>query len=237
MVDGTPKIRVLIADDHAILRSGLKLLVNAQPDMEVVAEAADGNEVVERTRQSQPDVVLLDLTMPGAGGMEALPKVLRESPASRIVVLTMHDDSAYLRSVLAAGAAAYVLKRSVDADLLTAVRTVRLGGIFIDPSLTGVLVQDVIAKGRRKPGSPRAMRLLSEREMEVLRMVARGFTSKQIADQISVSVKTVETYRSRLLEKLGLRTRSDIVRYALHMGLLTPEALDEQNPPASAARE
>lgn len=223
-----PKIRVLIADDHAILRSGLKLLVNSQPDMEVVGEGADGKQAIEMARETKPDIALLDLSMPHVGGMNALQAVVRDSRKTRVVVLTMHDDPAYLRSVLAAGASGYVLKRSVDADLLSAIRAVHKGGTFIDSSLADVLVQDAIATNQRKSARKLPTNLLSDRELQVLRMVAGGYSSQQIADQIYVSVKTVETYRSRLTAKLGLRTRSEVVRYAVRMGLLTPEMLENE---------
>lgn len=223
-----PKIRVLIADDHAILRSGLKLLVNSQPDMEVVGEGADGKQAIEIARETKPDIALLDLSMPHVGGMSALEAVVRDSRKTRVVILTMHDDPAYLRSVLAAGASGYVLKRSVDADLLSAIRAVHKGGTFIDSSLADVLVQDAIATSQRKSARKLPTNLLSDRELQVLRMVAGGYSSQQIADQIYVSVKTVETYRSRLTAKLGLRTRSEVVRYAVRMGLLTPEMLENE---------
>lgn len=223
-----PKIRVLIADDHAILRSGLKLLVNSQPDMEVVGEGADGKQAIEIAHDTKPDIALLDLSMPHVGGMNALEAVVRDCRKTRVVVLTMHDDPAYLRSVLAAGASGYVLKRSVDADLLSAIRAVHKGGTFIDSSLADVLVQDAIATNRRKSARKQPANLLSDRELQVLRMVAGGYSSQQIADQIYVSVKTVETYRSRLTAKLGLRTRSEVVRYAVRMGLLTPEVLENE---------
>ena len=221
------KIRVLIADDHAILRSGLKLLVDSQADMEVVAEAADGKQAIEKMRETQPEVALLDLSMPRSGGMEALQKIPDCCAKTRVVVLTMYDDPAYLRSALAAGASGYVLKRSVDGDLLSAIRAVHRGGIFIYPRLAKVLVQVVIVTKQARAGQAKPMKLLSDREMQVLRLVARGYSSKQIAGQIFVSAKTVETYRARLIEKLGLRTRSDLVRYAVHTGLLNPEAIDK----------
>jgi two-component system response regulator NreC len=142
-----------------------------------------------------------------------------------VLVLTMHDDPAYLRSVLAAGASGYVLKRSVDADLLAAIRAVHRGGTFVDPSLAGVIVQDALGKKSRKA---RPASILSERELQVLRLVARGYSSRQIASQILVGVKTVETYRSRLSQKLGLKTRSDVVRFAVQMGLLSPEMLEAE---------
>jgi two-component system response regulator NreC len=218
----------MIADDHAILRSGLRLLINAQADMEVVAEAPDGEQAVQAARKTRPDVALMDLTMPRTGGMRALEAIARDCPETRVLILTMHDDPAYLRSVLAAGASGYVLKRSVDAELLTAMRAVHRGGTFVDPSLADVLVQDVLAKKGAKARPKRPVNILSDRELQVLKLVARGFSSQQIAKQILVGVKTVETYRSRLAQKLGLRTRSDVVRFAVQMGLLTPETLEAE---------
>jgi DNA-binding NarL/FixJ family response regulator len=230
----THKIRVMIADDHAILRAGLKMLVNAQPDMEVISEASDGEKAVQVARETRPDVALLDLTMPRVGGMQALQQMARNCSETRVLVLTMHDDPAYLRSALAAGAAGYLLKRAVDAELLAAIRAVSSGGIFVDPRLANVLVQDVLAKRGTKVGSERSVKILSDREMQVLTLVAWGHTSAQIAKEIFVSVKTVETYRSRFAEKLGLRTRSDVIRFAAQMGLLTPEALESE--PGQSAR-
>ena len=216
-----PKIRVIIADDHAILRSGLKLLINTQADMEAVAEAADGDLTVEALHETRADVVLLDLAMPKTGGMAVLQKIVRDFPRTRVLVLTMHDDAAYLRSALAGGASGYIVKRSVDAELLAAIRAVHRGGIFVDPSLADLLIQDLLPKRDTTRGSAN---LLSPREMQVLGLVARGYTSQEIAEQILVSVKTIETYRSRLAVKLGLRTRSDLVRFAIRMGLLSPDA-------------
>jgi len=216
----------MIADDHAILRAGLKMLVNAQADMEVVAEASDGKKAVQAARETRPDVALLDLTMPGVGGMGALQEMARSCRRTRVLVLTMHDDSAYLRSVLAAGASGYLLKRSVDAELLAGIRAVHRGGTFVDPSLAGVLVRDVIAKRGTKARSKGPVKILSDREQQVLTLVAQGYSSPQIAKRIFVSVKTVETYRARLADKLGLRTRSEMVRYALRMGLLTAESVE-----------
>ncbi len=225
----TRKIRVMIADDHAILRAGVRMLVNAQADMEVVSEASDGEKAVETARETRPDVALLDLTMPRVGGMKALQEMARSCRETRVLVLTMHDDPAYLRSALAAGASGYLLKRAVDAELLAAIRAVHRGGTFVDPRLASVLVQDVLAKSGAKVGPTQPVNILSDREMQVLRLVARGYTSAQIAKQIFVGVKTVETYRSRFAEKLGLRTRSDVIRFAVQMGLLTPETLEGES--------
>jgi len=229
----THKIRVMIVDDHAILRAGLKMLVNAQADMEVVSEAPDGEKAVQTARETRPDVALLDLTMPRVGGMKALEEMTRDCRELRVLVLTMHDDPAYLRSALAAGASGYLLKRAVDAELIAAIRAVHSGGIFVDPRLANVLVQDVLAKKGTKAPPARQVNILSRRELQVLSLVARGYTSTEIAKQIFVGVKTIETYRSRFAEKLGLRTRSDVIRFAVRMGLLTPETL-ESDPGGSA---
>jgi two-component system response regulator NreC len=216
----------MIADDHAILRAGLRMLINAQADMEVVSEAPDGEKAVQATQETRPDVALLDLTMPGGGGMKALQEIMRKCRKTRVLILTMHDDAAYLRSVLAAGASGYLLKRSVDAELLAAIRAVHRGGTFVDPSLAGVLVQDLLAKRGTKACSGRPVKILSDREWQVLSLVAQGHSSQQIAKRIFVGVKTVETYRARIADKLGLRTRSELVRYAVRMGLLTAESLE-----------
>jgi two-component system, NarL family, response regulator NreC len=228
------KIRVMIVDDHAILRAGLRMLVNAQPDMEIVSEAPDGEKAIQEVRETNPDVTLLDLTMPRVGGMKALQEISRNCRETRVLVLTMHDDPAYLRSALAAGASGYLLKRAVDAELISAIRAVHRGGIFVDPRLASILVQDVLAKKGTKTGPTQPANILSDRELQVLKLVARGYSSAQIAKQIFVGVKTVETYRSRFAEKLGLRTRSDVIRFAVQMGLLTPETLE--NEPDHSAR-
>jgi two-component system response regulator NreC len=224
------KIRVLVADDHAILRAGLKLLINAQGDMEVVSEAPDGDQAVRAARDKSPHVALMDLTMPGSSGMAALEEIARCCPDTRVLVLSMHDDPAYLRSVLAAGASGYVLKRALDTELLAAIRAVHRGGVFVDPSLAHVFVQDVLNRPADSSRAPRSLKILSERERQVLGLVAQGYGSQEIATQILVSVKTVETYRARIAEKLGLRTRAEIVRFAVQMGLLTAETLASTPP-------
>jgi two-component system response regulator NreC len=166
--------------------------------------------------------------------MKALQEMVQNCRETRVLVLTMHDDPAYLRSALAAGASGYLLKRAVDAELLAAIRSVHRGGTFVDPRLANVLVQDVLAKRGAKAGPTRPVNILSDRELQVLRLVAQGYSSAEIAKRIFVSVKTVETYRSRFAEKLGLRTRSDVIRFAVQMGLLTPETLESE--PGRSAR-
>jgi two-component system response regulator NreC len=212
-------IRILIADDHAVLRAGLRMLIAAQPDMEVVAEAADGQEALRKAVETRPDVVIMDLTMPGSGGIQAIERIRQEVAGTRVLVLTMHDVPAYLRSALAAGASGYVVKRAADAELLSAIRNVHRGRTVLDPTLAVMLVRGGLRKSET-PAPPRGSAdLLSPREREVLELVAQGYTNQQMADRLGLSVKTVETYRSRLVEKLGLQSRADLVRYALDSGL------------------
>ncbi len=213
------KIRVLLADDHAVLRTGLKLLLSAQPDIEVVGEAADGGEAMAKARALRPDVILMDLTMPGIGGSEATGRIKDESPGIKVLVLTMHDDPSYLRQLLKAGASGYILKKSADADLLSAIRAAHRGEVFLDSSLAAGLVDEVIRPaGPRRPRD--AYETLSDREREVLKWVARGHTNQEIAEKLFLSVKTIETYRARVAEKLGLRGRAELVRFAMERGLL-----------------
>jgi two-component system response regulator NreC len=217
----TGRIRVLIADDHAILRSGLRMLIDAQPDMSIVAEAQNGDEAIQSARTTKPDVVILDITMPQRGGMNSIAEILKINGSIRILLLTMHEEPAYLRTALAAGASGYVLKKSVDADLLSAIRAVNRGRMYVDSELASELLEHALPD--RTHESREATDVLSERELQVLKLVAEGFSSREIAEQILVGTKTVETYRGRFAEKLGLTSRADIVRYALEIGLLSPE--------------
>jgi DNA-binding NarL/FixJ family response regulator len=216
------KIRVLLADDHAVLRAGLKLLVNAEPDMEVVAEAGDAGEALRLALETGPDVAVLDLSMPG-GGLKAVEALAGQCPKTRVLVLTMHDDPAYLRSAMAAGAAGYVVKKVADRELLSSVRAVYHGAtIAFLSNRTGALGATGLGEPFPNRGLGRAT--LSNREQEVLVLLARGYTNRQIAQRLRLSVKSVETYRSRLLQKLGLKNRADIVSYALGTGVLSPES-------------
>jgi two-component system, NarL family, response regulator NreC len=216
------KIRVLIADDHAVLRAGLRLLINTQPDMTVVADAGDGAEAVRLANETKPDVVVMDITMPAMGGIEAIEQIRQAIPQTQILVLTMHDDTAYLRSALAAGASGYVVKKSADSELISAINAVYRGQMFVDLASSSGAIQEALLdrsnKDQDRPGDPKS--LLSQREKAVLRLVAEGYTNQQAADRLCLSVKTIETYRMRLAEKLGLRTRADLTRYALEIGLI-----------------
>ena len=218
------KIRVLIADDHAILRAGLRLLINNQPDMEVVGEAADGHEALRQARQANPDVLTLDLTMPGGGGLKALEGLRQACPQTRVLVLTMHEDPSYLRAALAGGASGYVAKSAVDAELLAAIRSVSQGRTFVSITLSDRGTHQVLGdQPTRNESPPRApVKLLSSREKEALELLAQGYTNQEVGTRLCLSVKTSETYRARIAEKLGLRSRADLTRYALEMGLLDP---------------
>lgn len=214
-----PDVRVVIADDHAVLRAGLRLLLDAQPGITVVGEAGNGSEVLHMAVALQPDLVLLDLTMPGLGGLEVLPMLRKAAPRSRILVLTMHDDESYLRQALREGASGYVLKKAADSELIAAIHSVMRGEVYVHPSLTRALLEDLL------PGEPDAAQnpweTLSERERDVLLLVARGHTSARIGEILNLSPKTVETYRARGMEKLGLRTRAALVQFALSHQLLS----------------
>jgi len=214
-----PPIRVLIADDHAVLRSGLRMLLKVQHDIDVVGEASDGSEVSRQALALQPDVVLMDLTMPGPHSGEVIRQVRRACPTTRVLILTMHDDESYLAAAMAAGAAGYVVKKVADSELVSAIRAVHAGRTFVD--LTQTLDPSRAPDTARAPRQ--APKELSRREREVLRLLAQGHSNQQIADQIHLSVKTVETYRTRLREKLGLKERAELYRFAVETGILDPK--------------
>src|SRR5947209_2947063 len=213
------KLRVFLADDHAVVREGLKALVNAQPDMVVTGEAGDGEAACEQVPQLRPDVVVLDVSMPKVSGAKAAERLRQECTGVKVLALTVHEDRGYLRQLLEAGAAGYVLKRAAAEELIRAIRTVAAGGVYLDPSLAGKVVGGFVRKPAGK-GTP-AGGELSDREEEVVRLTAAGYSNKEIAGRLELSVKTVETYKARSLEKLGLRSRSDLVRYALERGWLS----------------
>jgi len=212
------KLRVFLADDHAVVREGLKSLINAQPDMEVIGEAGDGRATCEQVLQLRPDVVVLDVSMPEMTGAQAAERLKLECPEVKVLALTVHEDKGYLRQLLEAGAVGYVLKRAAAEELIRAIRTVAGGGVYLDPALAGKVVGGFV----RKPSGKGALEesALSDREVEVVRLVAAGHSNKEIAGRLDLSIKTVETYKARSLEKLGLHSRADLVRYALQRGWL-----------------
>lgn len=216
-------IRVLVADDHPVVRTGLRTVLSSQTDLEVVGEAADGEEVVKLAAELCPDVVLLDLNMPRGGGAGCVRRIREAGTGARVLVLSMHDDPAVVRETLQAGASGYLVKQAVDAELVLAVRAVKRGEIYLHSSLTHALIEE--APGRLPAGAKGESRydLLSKREQEVFQWLIRGYTNQQIAGRLCLSPKTIETHRAHLLEKLGLRSRAELVQFALDHGLLTPE--------------
>ena len=230
------KRRILLADDHAVLRSGLRLLIDGQPDMEVVAEAGDGRDAIRRAGETKPDVVLFDLTMPQTNAMETIRHVTRTRPKAKVVVLTMHEHPAYVRAAVAAGAAGYVVKRAADTELLSVIHAVSHGARTVVPPFADGA--EVAAESVARPAEAARMRpprtLLSPRENQVLRLLAHGHSNRQIATRLKLSVKTVETFRARLSKKLRLRGRAALVRYALRTGLVTIENLSPESEPLDA---
>jgi len=224
-----PKIRVLIADDHAVLRAGLRLLIGTQADLEVVDEAGDGEEAVRRTMQSKPDLVLLDLSMPGPRGTQTIERLVRLDPSPRVLVLTMHDDPAYCESALQAGAAGYIVKKAADVELLTAIRAVHRGRTFVDLTRPGRPTEGrSIPRPSSPPSATAPRKELSRRETDVLRLLARGHTNQATAALLAISVKTVETHRKRLSDKLGLKSRAELFRFAVGSGLLEPADVTDE---------
>jgi two-component system response regulator NreC len=208
-------IRIVIVDDHAVVRSGLKLLLEGQEDLEVVGEAGDARTAVFEVRAQKPDVILMDVVMPTGSGIEATPAVLQEAPGAKVLILSMQDDPAYVREAFAAGASGYVLKEAADAELVAAVREVAAGQRYVHPALGARLVAAEADERARAEEDP-----LSEREHEILRLLALGHTNQEIASQLYLSVRTVETHRAHIMQKLRISTRAELVRYALERGLL-----------------
>lgn len=213
-------IRVLLVDDHKVVRMGLRALIDAEPDMHVVGEAENGVEGVRMTLDLQPEVVIMDISMPEMDGMEATRRIRQECPACHVLILTVHVQERYLFPVLKAGAEGYVMKSTADTDLIDAIRTVARGEAFLYPSATRMLLEDYLSQ-RQAGQFTDAYETLSEREREVLKLIALGNTAAQIADQLSLSPKTVDTYRTRIMEKLALGNRVELVKYALARGLLS----------------
>lgn len=212
------KLRILIVDDHQVVRDGLKLLINRQPDMEVADEAADGRSAATKAKELQPDIAIMDVSMPGMNGLDATKHLKKICPNVRIITLTRHAETGYLQQLLSAGASGYVLKQSSSSELIRAVRAVASGDSYIDPAITDKLIGSYL--NRQTSEGSKSSGVLSEREEEVLRLIAWGYSNKEIAAKLQISVKTVEAHKANASRKLGLTSRIGIVRYALLRGWL-----------------
>ncbi len=208
-------IRIVIADDHAVVRAGLKLLVEAEDDLEAVGEAGSAREAIFQARTLKPDLILMDVVMPDGSGIDAVPTLLHEHPEAKVLVLSMQDDPRYVREAFAVGASGYVLKEAADTELVAAIREVANGGRYVHPELGARMIAAEAAAERRAEEDP-----LSDREREVLRLLALGHTNQEIAKQLYISVRTAETHRAHIMQKLRLGSRAELVRYALSQGLL-----------------
>jgi DNA-binding NarL/FixJ family response regulator len=207
-------IRVLLVDDHAVVRQGFRMILGAQPDMEIVGEAGNGREAISQAAELQPDVVVMDVAMPELNGIEATRRIAESSPRARVLALSMHKDSVYVREILRAGAKGYLLKESIDVDLLTAVRAVAKGEGYLSPAVSEAVLSDY----RKHVTDP--LDLLSSREREVLQLIAEGKTNKEIAGALNLSVYTVDAHRGRIMEKLNLHSAGELVRFAVRKGLI-----------------
>ncbi|MEW6033361.1 MAG: response regulator transcription factor [Chloroflexota bacterium] len=212
------RIRVLIADDHAMVREGIRMILAAQPSIEVVGEAADGLQAIERTRELAPDIVLMDVAMPGLGGLEATLEVRKLYPRTRILVLSQYDNKEYVFRFLKAGASGYILKSAAGKELVSAIQSVHEGGSFLDPSIAPTVIEGYV-KG--DAGVESAYEELTDREKQVLKLIAEGYTSRQIADALVISVKTVMAHRASIMEKLNIHNRTELIKYAIRKGLIT----------------
>ena len=208
-------VRVLIVDDHAVVRAGLRMLIDAEDDLEAAGEAGSARDAIFRARELQPDVILMDVVMPDGNGLDAIPTLLHEHPEAKVLMLSMQDDPQYVRQAFIAGASGYVLKEAADTDVVSAIREVARGGRYVHPELGARLVAAETEERKRAEEDP-----LSEREREVLRMLALGHTNQEIAKQLYISVRTAETHRAHIMQKLRLSSRAELVRYALDQGLL-----------------
>lgn len=216
------KIRVLVADDHALVRDGIKSLLALTDDIEVVGEASDGREAIEQARRLKPDVILMDIAMPGLGGLEATLQIKREASKARILVLTQYDDIEYVRRFLKIGIAGYVLKRMLGSELASAIRSAVRGGLVLDPQVAAEAMQPAPEERRGETGD--LYELLTDREKQVLRLVALGQSNKEVAEALGISVKTAMSHREHLMEKLGLRNRTDLIKFAIKKGVIRVES-------------
>jgi two-component system, NarL family, response regulator NreC len=214
------RVRVLITDDHAVVRAGLRMLLSADPELDIVGEAGDGAESLRMARDLAPDVVLMDISMPDMNGIEATRRIKALCPGVAVLALTMHEDDQYFFEMLAAGASGYVPKRAAPNDLIAAIHAVKNGGVFLFPSVARLLVKDYLQRVEDEGDAGRPFDALTEREREVLICIAQGQTNQQIADQLSISIKTVNRHRENIMAKLNLHSRVELVHYAIEKGLI-----------------
>lgn len=212
-------IRLLIVDDHGVLRAGLRALLNAEVDMEVVGEAATGQEAIHVARSLKPQVVLMDISMPGMSGIETTAALLASDPKVRVLLITIHEDESLLRAALKSGASGYILKRAVESELINAIRAVAAGDLYVHPALTRALLEQPSTTSKRKSSES----TLTQREMEVLQLIAHGYTNRQVAEQLHISIRTVESHRANLMAKLEVSSRVELVRFAKQHGMLLDE--------------
>jgi len=210
-------IRVMIADDHAIVRTGLRALINSESTMELIGEATGGFEAIELVGKNQPDILILDLSMPDLDGIEVTRRIKTQFPNLRVLILTIHEDEALLRAALKSGAGGYILKHAAEAELISAIHTILRGDLYVDPSLIRRLLTDETSPAAVQPKSTEA---LTPRETEVLKLIVQGCTNRQVGEELNISVRTAESHRANLYEKLGLRSRVELVRYARENGLI-----------------
>jgi two-component system response regulator NreC len=213
------KMRILLADDHTILRAGLKMMLNAQPDMEVVGEAQDGRQSIYEAQRLHPDIILMDITMPDMNGIEATRQIKKLLPEAKVLMLTMHENDEYVFQALRAGASGYLLKEAADTDLIRALHVVYSGQFYLSPIAQSVMVGDYLQRVRSGEEKD-SYSSLTEREREILKLVAEGYTNNQIAERLVISPKTVDTHRTHVMDKLNLHSRAELVKYAMRRGLL-----------------
>jgi two-component system response regulator NreC len=212
------KIKILMVDDHAIMRDGIRALLGLHDDIEVVGEASDGREAVEKAQELRPDVVIMDIAMPGMDGLEATRRIRKKHTGMKVLVLTQHDNKEYILSVIKAGASGYVPKRALGSELVSAIRAVQQGGSFLYPSAATAIIEDYLQQARAEGDS---YDQLTAREREILKLIAEGHTSRQIADMLFLSLKTVQGHRLKIMEKLNLHNRTELIKFAMRKGLVS----------------
>lgn len=220
MVENESKMRILVVDDHAMMRDGIRALLGLQEDMEIIGEAAEGKEAVEKALALNPDVIVMDIAMPGMDGLEATRRITKKNPHNKVLVLTQHDNKEYVLSTIKAGAAGFVPKRALGSDLVLAIRAVQRGESFLYPSAATALVEDY----RQQTEEAEPYDRLTAREREILKLIAEGHTSREIATMLFISLKTALGHRAKLMEKLALHNRTELIKYAMRKGLVTIDA-------------